>query len=230
MRFTAAATAAALVAGISAAEYGNAPSPVKASHVPVPIITASYAPAPSPVHPAGNQTVVYATEVVTSFTTFCPSPTTFVHGTQTITVTEATTLTITDCPCTITRPILTSVVVDCPSGKECPAPSPAPPAVTTPVVVVPKPTAPAVETPEHKPEGPVSPVKTPEHKPEGPVSPVQPVKPLTPSVQPGKPVTPPPATNGTVVPIQVTESGASKALVASGAGLAGLFAIIAYLL
>ncbi|ODV74374.1 Spi1p CYBJADRAFT_72855 [Cyberlindnera jadinii NRRL Y-1542] len=39
--------------------------------------------------------------VVTEFTTYCPEPTTFITNSQTITVTEPTTLTITDCPCTI---------------------------------------------------------------------------------------------------------------------------------
>jgi len=49
--------------------------------------------------------VAYTTEVVTEFTTFCPSPTTLTHGDKTYTVTEATTLTITDCPCTISKPV-----------------------------------------------------------------------------------------------------------------------------
>ena len=46
----------------------------------------------------------WTTTTVTSYTTFCPGPTTFTHGTKTFTVTEATTLTITDCPCEITVP------------------------------------------------------------------------------------------------------------------------------
>lgn len=37
---------------------------------------------------------------VTYFTTYCPSPTTFTHGSSTYTVTQATTLTIEDCGCT----------------------------------------------------------------------------------------------------------------------------------
>jgi hypothetical protein len=56
-------------------------------------------------------TPVYTTEVVTSYTTYCPYPTTVVHGEKTYTVTEATTLTITDCPCTIVKPVTTSSVV-----------------------------------------------------------------------------------------------------------------------
>ncbi|EER24048.1 hypothetical protein D8B26_002221 [Coccidioides posadasii str. Silveira] len=57
------------------------------------------------------------TEVVTAYTTYCPGPTTLTHGTNTYTVTEATTLTITDCPCTVTRPIITSTVTEC---NDCP--------------------------------------------------------------------------------------------------------------
>ncbi|MCJ1248783.1 hypothetical protein MMC30_006002 [Trapelia coarctata] len=88
MRFTVAAAAAALVAGVSA-NYSNA-------------------------------TTVYTTEVVTAYTTYCPAPTSIVHGNQTYTVTEATTLTITNCPCTLTKPVLTSTIVACTS---CSAPA-----------------------------------------------------------------------------------------------------------
>jgi len=51
----------------------------------------------------GNTTAYTTTEVVTSFTTFCPGPTQITHGTQVYTVTSATTLTITNCPCTLTK-------------------------------------------------------------------------------------------------------------------------------
>lgn len=50
-----------------------------------------------------NGTDYTTTEVVTSYTTFCPGPTEVVEGGKTYTVTEATTLTITDCPCTLTK-------------------------------------------------------------------------------------------------------------------------------
>ncbi|KAK0383980.1 hypothetical protein NLU13_8069 [Sarocladium strictum] len=50
--------------------------------------------------PVASTAVV--TTVVTAYTTYCPGPTSIVHGNKTITVTEATLLTITDCPCTIT--------------------------------------------------------------------------------------------------------------------------------
>ncbi|WEW57910.1 hypothetical protein PRK78_003377 [Emydomyces testavorans] len=66
-----------------------------------------------------NTNATAVTEVVTAYTTFCPGPTTITHGTKTYTVTSATTLTITDCPCTITRPITTSTVSKC---YNCPTP------------------------------------------------------------------------------------------------------------
>lgn len=50
---------------------------------------------------ASNSSDVIVTEVVTAYTTYCPEPTTIVTNGKTYTVTEATTLTITDCPCTI---------------------------------------------------------------------------------------------------------------------------------
>ncbi|KAL3233691.1 hypothetical protein RNJ44_03731 [Nakaseomyces bracarensis] len=42
-------------------------------------------------------------EVVTAYTTYCPEPTEIIHGNKTITVTAPTTLTVTDCPCTLTE-------------------------------------------------------------------------------------------------------------------------------
>jgi len=68
--------------------------------------SASYLPkpaygAPAPI-PALNLTApVWVTEVVTALTTYCPLATELTHAGKTYTVSEATTLTITDCPCTI---------------------------------------------------------------------------------------------------------------------------------
>ncbi|CRK34394.1 hypothetical protein BN1708_006366 [Verticillium longisporum] len=52
----------------------------------------------------GHNNVTYTTEVVEVYTTYCPEPTTLTHGDKTYTITSATTLTITDCPCTISKP------------------------------------------------------------------------------------------------------------------------------
>lgn len=59
--------------------------------------------------------VTYTTEVVTAYTTYCPAATQITHGTNTYTVTEATTLTISDCPCTVSKPVYTSTVTSCSS-------------------------------------------------------------------------------------------------------------------
>jgi len=63
---------------------------------------------PAGAAPPSNGTVpdTYTTEVVTAFTTFCPVATEITHGGMTYTATEATTLTITNCPggCTLTKP------------------------------------------------------------------------------------------------------------------------------
>ncbi|KAH8805897.1 clock-controlled protein 6 [Xylogone sp. PMI_703] len=53
----------------------------------------------------GNGTV-YTTITTDIYTTVCPSPTSIVVGNQTYTVTESTTLTITNCPCTISTPVV----------------------------------------------------------------------------------------------------------------------------
>jgi hypothetical protein len=55
-----------------------------------------------------HSNVTYTTEVVTALTTYCPASTQITYGGTTYTVTEATTLTITNCPCTITKPVTTS--------------------------------------------------------------------------------------------------------------------------
>jgi len=70
--------------------------------------------------------VTYTTEIVTAITTYCPGPTTLTHGGSTYTVTEATTLTISDCPCTIKVPVtvVSSVVChSCPTSTPSVAPS-----------------------------------------------------------------------------------------------------------
>ncbi|KAJ2993299.1 hypothetical protein NUW58_g1882 [Xylaria curta] len=64
--------------------------------------------------------VTYTTKVVTSYETYCPGPTQITYGTNTYTVTEATTLTITDCPCTVSVPVYTTSSVHC---STCSAPA-----------------------------------------------------------------------------------------------------------
>lgn len=54
---------------------------------------------------AAQNATVYATKIVTALTTYCPSATMLTHAGTTYTITEATTLTITNCPCTLTLPV-----------------------------------------------------------------------------------------------------------------------------
>ncbi|KAI1402070.1 hypothetical protein F4819DRAFT_485997 [Hypoxylon fuscum] len=94
------------------------------------IAAVAFAAGVSATYPAGNATA-YTTEVVTSYETYCPGPTQITYGTNTYTVTEATTLTITDCPCTISKPVYTTSYVSCatcaPPAPVYPTSVPAPP-------------------------------------------------------------------------------------------------------
>jgi hypothetical protein len=73
--------------------------------------------------------VSYVTDVVTEYTTYCPEATTLVENNQTYTVTSATTLTITNCPCTRVTPVYTTTSSVC---TECAPPTVAPVAPVAP--------------------------------------------------------------------------------------------------
>lgn len=131
-----------------------------------------------------NGTVVFTTEVHTAYTTVCPVATQVTFNGVTYTATASQTLTITNCPCTVVKPVTTSSVV---------APSPAP----------------------------VYPVNA--------TTPVAPVVPVTPTTAVGtvavaKPTTP------AASPSPITASGAGKSFAVSGAALAGLLGVAAYIL
>merc|ERR1712000_444034 len=81
---------------------------------------------------------VYTTEVVTKLTTYCPEPPTLTFNNKTYTVTEPTTLTVTDCPCTVTK----SHTGPAPTG-----PAPVKPTGEAPVPVAPTGTGSPPETP-----------------------------------------------------------------------------------
>ncbi|KAG9259172.1 uncharacterized protein F5Z01DRAFT_669899 [Emericellopsis atlantica] len=85
------------------------------------------------VSAATNGTVVTTTKVVDVYTTYCPEPTTFELGKKKYTVTEPTTLTITDCPCTIVEPCYTC---EAQPTATLPHPPVKPTAATKPVVPV----------------------------------------------------------------------------------------------
>ncbi|OTA70237.1 hypothetical protein K449DRAFT_393247 [Hypoxylon sp. EC38] len=113
------------------------------------VAAVAFAAGVSASYPAANATQ-YTTEVVTSYETYCPGPTQITYGTNTYTVTEATTLTITDCPCTISKPVYTTSSVSCatcaPSAPSVPSSAPVYPTSVPAVPVYPNSTAP-VNTP-----------------------------------------------------------------------------------
>ncbi|CAI4038620.1 hypothetical protein SMKI_05G2320 [Saccharomyces mikatae IFO 1815] len=69
--------------------------------------TSTHAPLPSSTVPVFYNSTATTTqyEVVSKFTTYCPEPTTFVTNNATYTVTAPTILTVTNCPCTIEKPV-----------------------------------------------------------------------------------------------------------------------------
>jgi hypothetical protein len=146
----------------------------------------------------------YVTEVVTAYTTYCPGPTKITHGHKTYTVTKATTLTISDCPCTVTKPAPSSTPVYTAPVVVKPSPS-------APVVVKPSPSAPAPYVPSAAPPAPPAPYK----------NETTPVVPAPPAGT-GSPATSAPPTKFT--------GAANKAFAASGAGLAAVFGVAAYIL
>ncbi|GKT50344.1 clock-controlled protein 6 [Colletotrichum spaethianum] len=125
-----------------------------------------------------HKNVTYVTEVVSAYTTWCPGPTVITHADKTYTITSATTLTITDCPCTVTKPVITSSVVKC---DNCALPTKN---ATIPVAT------PAVSKTSIVGTGSITPTK----------------------------------------PVSVPTAGAGKAAALSGAGLAGVLGLAAFVL
>jgi len=130
-----------------------------------------------------NETVSYTTEVHTAYTTVCPASTELTFNGVTYTATASTTLTITNCPCTIVKPVTTSSYVAVPTS------APAAPVYANTTT---------------------------------PAAPVYPTKSAVGTTSAAATVTPTPST--------ITASGANKAFAFSGASLAGLLGLAAYLL
>jgi len=128
---------------------------------------------------AWSNGTVYTTEIYTAYTNVCPASTQLTFNGVTYTATESTTLTITNCPCTIVKPVTTSSVV---------APSSAPVYANT--------TTPAATTPAATSAGSVG----------------------TTSVK------------ASATPTPITASSGNKAIALSGASLAGLLGLAAYIL
>ena len=84
-------------------EYPTTDYPTATDYPTTDYPTATDYPTTDYATPTGYATTEYTTtEVVTSHTTYCAEPTEYVQCGTTYTVTEPTTLTITDCPCTLT--------------------------------------------------------------------------------------------------------------------------------
>jgi len=139
----------------------------------------------------GNGTVVYTTEVHTAYTTVCPASTELTFNGITYTAHESTTLTITNCPCTVITPVTTTAVV-----SSVPT---AVPSIPTKAPVYPNGTTPAATTPP----------------------PSKPTSVGTTSAIVGLP---------SATPSTISASSGNKAFAFSGASLAGLLGLAAYVL
>jgi len=71
----------------------------------------------------GNDTVVYTTYTTDFFTTVCPSATQFTYGSQVYTATASETITITDCPCTLSKPVTSAPAGTSPAASVGTAPA-----------------------------------------------------------------------------------------------------------
>jgi hypothetical protein len=149
----------------------------------------------------GNSTgLVYTTEVMTAYTTYCPEATQITHGGVTYTVTEATTLTITNCPCTVTKPVSSAVVTSC-TSTPVPVQSSVAPVYSSVAPVYSS--APAYSAPYVN-------ASTPGY-----------TTPATTSIV---------GTGSHTAPVPTFTGAANKAFAASGAGLAAVFGFAAYIL
>lgn len=147
---------------------------------------------------------------------------------------QATTFTITDCPCTVTAPVIVSTVTDCTTwyghlagatrgSSRLTLSSPGSSTVLSSVA-----SSPALVT-----ETPVAPVQPPVASGSAPVytngtGPISPAKPTT--VGTAGPVPTGPGATGTSPAVPVATGAANKAFVASGAALAGLVGLVVYVL
>ncbi|RYP55364.1 hypothetical protein DL768_000119 [Monosporascus sp. mg162] len=181
-------------------------------------------------YPIGGN-VTYATEVVTSYETYCPGPTTLTYGQTTYTISSATTLTITDCPggCTVTKPVYTTSSVICSTCSEAPTTDVPVYPTTTPVYPTEVPTTGVPEVPSEVPsEGPTTEAPTTYPTVAPPTS--YPNTTIATSVTSDSPIVPtggvtPPA--NPEYPTAIPTAGAGKLV--AGAGLAGLMGLVALL-
>ncbi|KAJ0418155.1 hypothetical protein BJY00DRAFT_315214 [Aspergillus carlsbadensis] len=97
----------------------------------------------------------YTTVVVTEYTTYCPKATTLTAGTETVPVETPGTVTLSNGPYTITRPLITTTITRCKACSSTAIPTPSVPVIPTSIPVIPsaptdvhpEPTGPATTTP-----------------------------------------------------------------------------------
>ncbi|KAI9642766.1 hypothetical protein NHQ30_008498 [Ciborinia camelliae] len=155
------------------------------------------------VSATASDPVVWVTDIVTQYTTFCPAATALEYNGITYTAKANETITITNCPCTVSKPVYTTSVVEC---NGCSA-NPTAPAGTAPAGSAPvygNSTAPA----------PTSAASTNQGGSVGTTS---------------APVGPSPTSAAATAGITATNNG-NRAIAFSGASLAGLLAVAAYIL
>lgn len=174
-------------------------------------------------YPIGGN-VTYATEVVTSYETYCPGPTTLTYGQTTYTISSATTLTITDCPggCTVTKPVYTTSSVICSTCSEAPSSDVPVYPTTTPVYPTEVPTTEVPEVPTTEAPTTYPTVAPPTTYPNTTIA-TSVVTSDSPVVPTGGVTTSPAPEYPTAIPT----AGAGK--LAAGAGLAGLMGLVALL-
>ncbi|KAL3455499.1 hypothetical protein BJX64DRAFT_294992 [Aspergillus heterothallicus] len=100
----------------------------------------------------GADSEEYTTVVVTEYTTYCPKATTLTAGTETVPVETPGTVTLSNGPYTITRPLITTTITRCKACSSTAVPTPSVPVIPTSIPVIPSaptdvaPTGPAATT------------------------------------------------------------------------------------
>ncbi|KAI1290611.1 hypothetical protein F5Y03DRAFT_55803 [Xylaria venustula] len=157
--------------------------------------------------------VTYTTQVVTAYETYCPEATQITYGTNTYTVTEPTTLTITDCPCTVSVPVYTTSSVICSTCSSSAYSSAAYSSAPSSTYVGVYPTLSVPSYPSANSSTAVVPGST-------PAVATTPESPATGGVYP----------TGTPSPSPIPTAGAEKVATLSGAAFAGLMGLVAFAL
>ncbi|CAD6580347.1 MAG: hypothetical protein ASARMPREDX12_009537 [Alectoria sarmentosa] len=185
---------------------------------------------------AGEYATSYTTEIVETLTTYCSSATSLSINGKIHTVTEATTLTISDCPCTLTHPVVATSATPVAVSSTPVAPI-VTPVVSSASVVVASSSAPAVIL-STGPAAPVVPLSSAVAVAPYPVSNSTTLVPVgsasagtaSPSAPSVSLVSTPATTSVTTPAAKTTFKGAADRMAASSFSLVALLGLAAYLL